>query len=223
MWNKRKEDEYPAKSASTPASPVNVQRETHAPMSTAPASSYSNVDRGTAVIGKSVTIKGQIVSREDLTVDGEVEGSIELQEHRLTIGPHGKVHAGVKAREIVVLGSINGNVEASDKIDIRKDAKLVGDIKTARIVIEDGAYFKGSIDITKGEAKPVPPQQAPKMPPPQHAGQSAGQAVGQAAGQGGAQVGVSSDAAAATAPAQSYAAPAYGGGNPNTGPGNRKR
>ncbi|MDQ6760124.1 MAG: polymer-forming cytoskeletal protein [Acidobacteriota bacterium] len=219
MWNKRKEDEYPARPAPTPASPASAQRETNAPMNTAAASSYNSVDRGTAMIGKSVTIKGQIFSREDLTVDGEVEGSIELQEHRLTIGPHGKIHAGVKAREIVVLGSINGNVEASDKIDIRKDAKLVGDIKTARIVIEDGAYFKGSIDITKSEAKPVPPQQAPKITAPQYAGPSAGQA----AGQGGGQVVVSSDAAAAPAPAQTFAAPSVGGGNPNTGPGNRRR
>ena len=96
-------------------------------------------------------IKGQIFSREDLTIDGEIDGSVELHEHRLTVGPNGKLQAGVKAREVVVLGTIHGNVEASDKIDIRKDARLVGDIKTARIVIEDGAYFKGSIDIARPE------------------------------------------------------------------------
>ena len=115
--------------------------------------------RGAASIGKSVTIKGQIFSREDLIVDGEIEGAIELNEHRLTVGPNGRVRAGVKAREIVVLGTIDGNVEALDKIDIRKDAKLVGDIKTARIIIEDGAYFKGSIDIVKNETpKPTAPR-----------------------------------------------------------------
>jgi len=118
------------------------------------------------VIGKSVMIKGQIFSREDLTIDGEIDGSVELQEHRLTVGPHGKLQAGVKAREIIVLGAIHGNVDASDKIDIRKDAKLVGDIKTARIVIEDGAYFKGSIDIVRPEsAKPAAPV-APVAPKP---------------------------------------------------------
>ena len=111
--------------------------------------------RGPAVIGKSVMIKGQIFSREDLTIDGEIDGSVELHEHRLTVGPNGKLQAGVKAREVVVLGTIHGNVEASDKIDIRKDAKLVGDIKTTRIVIEDGAYFKGSIDIVRPEVKPA--------------------------------------------------------------------
>lgn len=103
------------------------------------------------MIGKGVLVKGQILSREDLYVDGEVEGSIEMQEHRLTVGPNGKVQAGVKARELTVLGTLQGNVDASDKIDIRKEAKLVGDIKTARIVIEDGAYFKGSIDIMRTE------------------------------------------------------------------------
>ena len=110
-------------------------------------------------------IKGQILGHEDLTVDGEVEGSIDLQDNRLTIGPHGKVHAGVKAREIVILGTINGNVEAGDKIDIRKDAKLVGDIKTVRIVIEDGAYFKGSIDIIKPDVKTAPAPQPAKPTP----------------------------------------------------------
>jgi len=126
---------------------------------------------GHAVLGKSVIVKGQIFSREDLTIDGEVEGTVELQEHRLTIGPNGKVMASVKAREIVIIGSINGNVEASDKIDIRKDAKLVGDIRTARIVIEDGAYFKGNIDIVRTPtaaapaAKPQAQAQAPAAKP----------------------------------------------------------
>ena len=134
-------------------------------MSTNPAPSYHPTDsRGPAVIGKSVMIKGQIFSREDLTIDGEIDGSVELHEHRLTVGPNGKLQAGVKAREVVVLGTIHGNVEASDKIDIRKDAKLVGDIKTARIVIEDGAYFKGSIDIARPETSrtPVPSQTKPQ-------------------------------------------------------------
>ena len=110
-----------------------------------------NSTRGQASIGKAVKIDGQIYSKEDLYVDGDVEGIIELQEHRLTIGPNGKVHANIKAREIVILGNVQGNVEASDKLEVRKDARMVGDIKTARIVIEDGAYFKGSIDTVKPE------------------------------------------------------------------------
>ena len=122
--------------------------------------------RNSASIGKSVMVKGQIFSREDLVIDGEVEGTVELQEHRLTVGPNGKVSAAVKAREIVIVGTIHGNVDASDKIEIKKDAKLVGDIKTARIVIEDGAYFKGSIDITKPEVKSAPAAVPQAAPPP---------------------------------------------------------
>jgi cytoskeletal protein CcmA (bactofilin family) len=127
------------------------------------------VSSSSATIGKAVMVKGQIYSREDLVIDGEVEGTVELQEHRLTVGPNGKVQASVKAREIIVLGTIHGNVDAADKIDIRKDAKLVGDIKAARIVIEDGAYFKGSIDIVKPEAAKQP---TATVRPPQAGAQS---------------------------------------------------
>ncbi len=127
------------------------------PMSTMPGrGSEPDSPRGAALIGKSVMVKGQVFSREDLTVDGELEGTIELQEHCLTVGPNGKVQASIKAREIVILGTVHGNIEASERIDIRKDAKLVGDLKTARIVIEDGAYFKGSIDIQKPEVSRPP-------------------------------------------------------------------
>jgi cytoskeletal protein CcmA (bactofilin family) len=98
-----------------------------------------------------VKINGQIYSKEDLYVDGDVEGTIELQEHRLTIGPNGRVRSNVEAREVVILGNVQGNVDVSDKLEVRKDACVVGDITTARIVIEDGAYFKGSIDIVKLE------------------------------------------------------------------------
>jgi cytoskeletal protein CcmA (bactofilin family) len=119
-----------------------------------------------ATVGKAVKIVGQIYSKEDLFVDGEIEGTVEALEHKLTIGPHGTVHASIKAREVVALGNITGNVEASDKIEIHKEAKLVGDIRTARIIIEDGAYFKGSIDIVKPEpakppVKPAAPAHAP--------------------------------------------------------------
>jgi cytoskeletal protein CcmA (bactofilin family) len=122
-----------------------------------------------ATIGKAVKVVGQIYSKEDLYVDGEVEGTVEALEHKLTVGPNGVVRAGIKAREVVALGTIQGNVEAHDKIEIRKDAKLVGDIKTARIIIEDGAYFKGSIDIVKPEpakaAAKAPQSNGPAMAP----------------------------------------------------------
>jgi cytoskeletal protein CcmA (bactofilin family) len=109
-------------------------------------------------------IKGQILSREDLYLDGEMEGTVEVPEHRLTIGPHAKLQASIRAREVVVLGSVNGNVEAIEKIDIRKDARLVGDIKTGGIVIEDGAFFKGSIDIVRPEPAKQPAKQPQQQP-----------------------------------------------------------
>jgi len=121
---------------------------------------------GSASIGKAVKVVGQIYSREDLYVDGEVEGTVEALEHKLTIGPNGVVRAGVKAREVVALGTIQGNVEAHEKIEIRKDAKLVGDIRTARIIIEDGAYFKGSIDIVKPEPAKAAVKQQPQAAAP---------------------------------------------------------
>ena len=105
-------------------------------------------------------IKGEISAREELLVDGEMEGTLESQS-TITIGPNGKVRANIKAREVIVVGSVRGNVEASEKIAIRDKGSLVGDIKTAGISIDDGAYFKGSIDIirpeSKGAAKPVAP------------------------------------------------------------------
>lgn len=132
-----------------------------------PTESFDAPRTGNAVLGKSVVVKGQILSREDLTIDGEVEGTVEMQEHRLTIGPNGKVRASVKAREVIVLGMLHGNVETSDRIDIRKEAKLVGDIKTARIVIEDGAYFKGNVDIIRAEvSRPAAAPPAAAAPRP---------------------------------------------------------
>jgi cytoskeletal protein CcmA (bactofilin family) len=167
MWNRKKDEELPPRPAPVQPAPAQQSKE-GVPMSTSPNRSFeppSQVQSGSATIGKAVMVKGQIYSREDLVIDGEVEGTVDVQEHRLTVGPNGKVVAGVKAREIVVLGSIQGNVDAADKIDIRKDAKLIGDIKAARIVIEDGAYFKGSIDIVRAEAVKQPVSQKVPQPP----------------------------------------------------------
>jgi cytoskeletal protein CcmA (bactofilin family) len=157
MWNKRREEEpvRPYAPPPTPApvapSPIETKKETM-PVSSMPMGKFEPQNAaGTATIGKAVKVVGQIFSKEDLYVDGEVEGTVEALEHKLTIGPNGILRAGVKAREVVALGSVQGNVEAHEKIEIRKDAKLVGDIRTARIIIEDGAYFKGSIDIVKPE------------------------------------------------------------------------
>ena len=123
-------------------------------MSTAPYRTPEPESRSAATIGKSVKVHGEIIAKEDLYVDGDVEGSIESLENKVTVGPNGRVQASIKAREVIILGQVQGDVETSDKVDIRKDAKLVGNITTARISIEDGALFKGSIDIRKPEPKP---------------------------------------------------------------------
>lgn len=171
MWNRRKEEEPAARPS--PSSPINEG----VPMQTMPSRSDYDapVAARTATIGKGVSITGQIHSKEDLIIDGEIDGSIEAHEHKLTIGPNAKVKAGIKAKDIVVYGAVQGNVEATDKTEIRKEARLVGDIKTARIQIEDGALFKGSIDIVRLEPKPAPKAQpAPQAVPSQTLAASAG-------------------------------------------------
>jgi cytoskeletal protein CcmA (bactofilin family) len=113
-----------------------------------------------AHIGKSVVIKGELSGSEDLYLDGEIEGSIELRDHSLTIGPNGRVRANINAKNIIVHGKVDGNIAGTDRVELRKSAVLAGDIATQRIVIEDGAFFKGGIDIRKDQT-PKREQQSP--------------------------------------------------------------
>ncbi len=108
-----------------------------------------------ATIGKGLFIKGEINGSESLFIDGKVEGSVNLPGNRVTIGRNGQVAANINAREIVVLGKLRGNVSATDRVDIRAEGALTGDVAAARISIEDGAFFKGGIDIRKADAKPA--------------------------------------------------------------------
>src|ERR1700744_4376231 len=158
MWNKREEPPAPRPASATPA-PVQTPeiKKEPTPVSSTPYRTPESDSRNTATIGKAVKIVGQIFTKEDLYVDGDVEGTIESQENKVTVGPNGRVQASIRAREVIILGQVQGNVETSDKVDIRKDAKLVGDITTSRISIEDGAMFKGSIDIRKPEVKASAP------------------------------------------------------------------
>jgi cytoskeletal protein CcmA (bactofilin family) len=119
--------------------------------SAAPAGSGQPKPR-IALFGKTMRLQGEIYSDEELYLDGEVEGSVEVNQS-LTIGPNGKIKANVKAKELVVRGKIQGNVEAAGRIVIMNGASIVGDVKTAGIVIEDGAFFKGGIDILRTEVK----------------------------------------------------------------------
>jgi cytoskeletal protein CcmA (bactofilin family) len=109
--------------------------------------------RSQTSVGRTMRVLGELHSDEELYFDGEVEGTLEVS-HRLTIGPNGKVKATVKAQELVVKGSIQGNVESAGRIVIMNGASIIGDVKTAGIVIEDGAFFKGGIDILRSEIKP---------------------------------------------------------------------
>jgi cytoskeletal protein CcmA (bactofilin family) len=114
----------------------------------APKASTTYSDRGdVGHIGKSVVIRGELTGNEDLYLDGEIEGNIDLRDHKLVIGPNGKIKATITARDIVVHGRVEGNVSAAERVELKKASTLVGDVSTQRIVIEDGAFFKGSIDI----------------------------------------------------------------------------
>ena len=128
-----------------------------------PAAAGTTVPPGEqATIGKSLVIKGEVSGSESLYVDGKIEGAINLPGNRVTVGRNGQVAANIMAREVVVLGKVRGNVHASDRVDIRSEGSLTGDVIAARISIEDGAFFKGGIDIRKpgAEGKPGAPATA---------------------------------------------------------------
>jgi cytoskeletal protein CcmA (bactofilin family) len=119
-----------------------------------------------ASISKGLFIKGEITGSESLFIDGKVEGSINLNGNRVTVGRNGQVAASITAREVVVLGKVRGNVTASDRVDIRAEGALTGDVAAARISIEDGAFFKGGIDIRKPDVKPAAAAAASAAPAP---------------------------------------------------------
>jgi cytoskeletal protein CcmA (bactofilin family) len=121
----------------------------------------TNDDAGADYVGTGLRIKGELSGKEDLLVEGTVEGPIHLADHRLTVGPSGKLTSDVVAREIIVHGNVKGNLRASERIEIMKNGSVVGDLTTARILIEDGASFKGSIEIEREAAtilSDTPPQ-----------------------------------------------------------------
>ena len=111
-------------------------------------------------IGKSVVIKGELNGSEDLTIEGHVEGKIELRDHVLTIGPNGKIKAQVFAKSVIVLGEVHGNVTATEKVDIRDNGSVEGDLVSPRIAIAEGAHFKGAVDMQR---KGSPVASAPQV------------------------------------------------------------
>jgi len=152
MWKPRPEDNKPMSMNPTqPAQPVPPPVAAATPSIPAPhketpkASDPHRADVGH--IGKSVQIKGELTGSEDLYLDGSIEGTVDLRDHSLIIGPNGKIKAGISARDLVVHGRVEGNITATGRVELRKSCTLIGDVSTQRIVIEDGAFFKGAIDI----------------------------------------------------------------------------
>ncbi len=152
MW-KRDEAVRPA-GGSAPAATGGAPM--HEP-SVRPETESKRMERDVVNIGKSVVIKGELSGSEDLTIEGQVEGKIELRQNVLTIGPNGRIKAQIFAKAVVVLGEVIGNITASEKVDIRDKGAVEGDIAAPRVAIAEGAHFRGSIDMQKaGAARPGP-------------------------------------------------------------------
>jgi cytoskeletal protein CcmA (bactofilin family) len=173
MWNRDDAVRPPAVPSGAPQAPPTV---TAATPGTGPDAGLS-VGKDTLNIGKSVVIKGELNGSEDLTIEGQVEGTIQLKDHVLTIGANGRIKAQVFAKSVIVLGEVTGNVTASDKVDIRDNGSVDGDIISPRVAIAEGAHFRGSVDMQRkanaGQPqapKPVaaqPQQATPAQPQPQ--------------------------------------------------------
>jgi len=148
-----REAAQPAPSTGTPSAPV-----AHGPE----LEGKRHMDSKDVVnIGKSVVIKGELNGSEDLTVEGHVDGKIELKEHVLTIGPHGRIKAEVFAKSVIVLGEVSGNILASEKVDIRDNGSVDGNIISPRVAIAEGAHFRGSVDMQR-KSEPTKASDAPK-------------------------------------------------------------
>src|SRR2546426_7989489 len=177
MWN-RDEAVRPASGHPTavPQPPAPAQAGPPVPR---PAETSNRLEKDIVNIGKSVVIKGELNGSEDLTIEGHVEGTIQLRDHVLTIGPNGRIKAQVFAKSVIVLGEVNGNVTASDKVDIRDNGSVDGDIVSPRIAIAEGAHFRGSVDMQR---KGVPGQAAKTAAVPQPVPAQAAQPVPQRVG-----------------------------------------
>lgn len=157
MWKRKEEEEAEGSGARAQNSFGSGRPDP--PRMTAPVS-------GTAHIGRSVFIKGELSGSEDLYIDGNVEGNIELPGSNLMVGPNGRVRAGIRARGVIIEGKVDGDIEATERVELRKTAVLMGSIVTQRVSIEDGAYFKGGVDV-KRQAAPAAQQQPAVQPRPE--------------------------------------------------------
>jgi len=159
-WERKPRSITPQRAQPLSPPPATPKMEKHMietmPRASGPLASSPNQ----SLLGQSVVLRGDLSGKEDLLIDGHFEGTISLQEHCVTVGPHGQVKGEIHARQVVVQGTMNGNVTAREKIEIRKAGEVVGDLVAAGIAIEDGAYFKGSIDVlresSKDASRPLP-------------------------------------------------------------------
>jgi len=159
MW---KRDEAVRPASGQPAAPQ-PPTPTTAGASPRPETSH-HMEKDIVNIGKSVVIKGELNGSEDLTIEGHVEGTIQLRDHVLTIGPNGRIKAQVFAKSVIVLGEVTGNVTASDKVDIRDNGSVDGDIISPRVAIAEGAHFRGSVDMQRKATPAGQPKAEVKQP-----------------------------------------------------------
>ena len=155
MWKARPEDNRTTLNPLPTAQPASTPVAASAPaVSAPPKETPKPVDLHRADvghIGKSVVIRGELTGNEDLYLDGEVEGNINLRDHKLVIGPNGKIKANITARDVVVHGRVEGNITTTDRVELKRACTLIGDVATQRIAIEDGAFFKGAIDVKESK------------------------------------------------------------------------
>src|SRR5262245_22698906 len=168
MWKRDESVKPTGGQPATPAAPVASTTQPAGAQTTLQPEAPRQIGRDLVNIGKSVVIKGELAGSEDLTIEGHVEGKIELKDHVLTIGPNGKIKAQVFAKSVIVLGEVNGNVTATEKVDIRDNGSVDGDIVSPRVAIAEGAHFRGSVDMQRkagAAAAPVAQPKASTAPP----------------------------------------------------------
>lgn len=179
MW-KRDEAVKPAVPSGTGTAPApSAGSPDAARASSTPFEPQRGMERTTVNIGKSVVIKGELSGSEDLTIEGQVDGKIELRQNVLTIGPNGRIKAQVFAKSVIILGEVTGNVTASEKVDIRDNGSVDGDITAPRVAIAEGAHFRGSIDMQKNAPKAA--EKSESKPAASQPAQTAGAGAGAAA------------------------------------------
>ena len=156
MWREKKTRPEVVPSVEPVAPPPPPYMETPMNETTSKVASTTPASQRHTVFGQTVALRGELSANEDLLIEGQFEGTLSLEDHCLTVGTEGQVKAEIRARQVVILGTITGKVTAREKVEIRRSGHLVGDLMSGAVAIEEGAYFKGSIDILREEGKESP-------------------------------------------------------------------